>query len=119
MAKNIAKKSRNDSFPENPRPRNPSDEGSLFSACILQANGLQHHHLGVMAELCCTLHILIDLFTLRLPQVFLSGPDLNLTRLCELILFALNHTVTGPDGRLTHRWGWGDGGVGEVGGWDD
>ena len=53
-----------------------------------------------MAELSSTLHVILEFLTLRLPQVFRGGSDLNLTRLCELLLFVLNHTVAGPDGRL-------------------
>ena len=61
---------------------------------------MQRRQCGVMAELSCALHVILEFLTLRLPQAFLGGSDLNLTRLCELLLFALNHTVAGPDGRL-------------------
>ncbi|XP_024400550.1 E3 ubiquitin-protein ligase RKP [Physcomitrium patens] len=51
----------------------------------------------VMFELSCNLERILEFFTQELPHAFLQGPEINLVRLCELIIFVLNHTTSCAD----------------------
>eukprot|EP00898_Chlorokybus_atmophyticus_P004629 jgi/Chlat1/5167/Chrsp33S05151 len=60
----------------------------------------QQRKCTIMFELSVNLERILEFFTKELPQAFLDGPELNATRLCELLVFVLNHTTSGPDARL-------------------
>ncbi|GBG60376.1 hypothetical protein CBR_g4334 [Chara braunii] len=57
----------------------------------------------VMFELSCNMERVLEFLTLELPHVFLCGSEMNLTRLCELLIFVLKHTATGPGALLFDR----------------
>jgi Kip1 ubiquitination-promoting complex protein 1 len=68
-----------------------------------QANDLQHHQrkCTIMFELSVNLERILEFLTLHLWHVFLDADaEMNLTRLCESLVFLLNHTTCGPDARL-------------------
>jgi Kip1 ubiquitination-promoting complex protein 1 len=50
-----------------------------------------------MFELSCNLERILEFFTQELPHAFLRGPEINLLRLCEIIVFVLNHTTISAD----------------------
>ncbi|KAG0631920.1 hypothetical protein M758_1G290200 [Ceratodon purpureus] len=50
-----------------------------------------------MFELSCNLERILEFFTQELPHAFLQGPEINLVRLSELIIFVLNHTTSSAD----------------------
>eukprot|EP00250_Pteridium_aquilinum_P015144 c22406_g1_i1 orf=516-4535(+) len=62
-----------------------------------QVADLQQRKCSIMFELSCNLERILEFFTRELPQAFLSGPEMNLVRLCELLMFVLNHTTTTAD----------------------
>ncbi|XP_021274649.1 E3 ubiquitin-protein ligase RKP [Herrania umbratica] len=51
----------------------------------------------VIFDLSCNLARVLEFCTYEIPQAFLSGPDTNLRRLTELIVFILNHITTAAD----------------------
>lgn len=59
----------------------------------------QQRKCTIMFELSVNLLRILEFFSLVLPEVFVQGPGLNLTRLCELVRFVLVHTAAGPEGR--------------------
>jgi len=59
----------------------------------------QQRKCTIMFELSVNLLRILEFFSLVLPEVFIYGSGLNLTRLCELIRFVLVHTAAGPEGR--------------------
>lgn len=61
---------------------------------------LQQQKCNIMYELSCNLLRILEFLSLQLPHIFLKGAEMNLTRLCELLLFVLSHTVAGPDAGL-------------------
>jgi Kip1 ubiquitination-promoting complex protein 1 len=62
-----------------------------------QVQDLQQRKCTIMFELSCNLERILEFFTQELPQAFLQGPEMNLIRLCELIIFVLNHTTCSAD----------------------
>lgn len=62
-----------------------------------QVADLHQRKCSIMFELSCNLERILEFFTRELPQAFLCGPEMNLVRLCELLMFVLNHTTTTAD----------------------
>ncbi|XP_042391139.1 E3 ubiquitin-protein ligase RKP isoform X2 [Zingiber officinale] len=62
-----------------------------------QVGDLQQRRCGVVFDLSCSLARLLEFCTREIPQVFLLGPDMNLRRLIELIIFILNHIISASD----------------------
>lgn len=65
-----------------------------------QVPDLQQRKCSIMFELSCNLEKILEFFTRELPQAFLCGPEMNLVRLCELLMFVLNHTTSTADARF-------------------
>lgn len=57
-----------------------------------------------MFELSCNLERILEFFTQELPQAFLEGPEINLVRLCELMIFVLNHSTSSADALFFDRY---------------
>ncbi|KAI9116940.1 hypothetical protein K1719_011939 [Acacia pycnantha] len=51
----------------------------------------------VIFDLSCNLARILEFYTREIPQAFLLGPDTNLRRLTELIVFILNHISSAAD----------------------
>ncbi|KAE8700087.1 E3 ubiquitin-protein ligase RKP [Hibiscus syriacus] len=51
----------------------------------------------VIFDLSCNLARVLEFCTHEIPQAFLSGPDTNLRRLTELIVFILNYVTSAAD----------------------
>jgi hypothetical protein len=68
-----------------------------------QVQDLQQRKCTIMFELSCNLERILEFFTQELPQAFLQGPEMNLIRLCELIIFVLNHTTCSADALFFDR----------------
>lgn len=62
-----------------------------------QVADLQQRKCAIMFELSCYLERILEFFTRQLPQAFLCGSEMNLVRLCEILMFVLNHTTTTGD----------------------
>ncbi|KAG6466905.1 hypothetical protein ZIOFF_075276 [Zingiber officinale] len=78
-------------------------EGFGFSSLVIPSifesdvGDLQQRRCGVVFDLSCSLARLLEFCTREIPQVFLLGPDMNLRRLIELIIFILNHIISASD----------------------
>jgi hypothetical protein len=70
----------------------------------MQVQDLQQRKCTIMFELSCNLERILDFFTQELPMAFLQGPEMNLTRLCELIVFVLSHTTCSADALYFDRY---------------
>eukprot|EP00249_Psilotum_nudum_P024720 c29275_g1_i2 orf=485-4546(+) len=66
----------------------------------LQGPDLQQRKCTIMFELSCNLERVLEFFTHELPQAFLCGSEMNLLRLCEVLMFILNHTTSSADALL-------------------
>jgi hypothetical protein len=75
----------------------------LFLLCA-QVPDLQQRKCTIMFELSCNLERILEFFTQELPHAFLQGPEINLVRLCELIIFVLNRTTSSADALFFDRW---------------
>ncbi|KAI3842213.1 hypothetical protein MKW98_026003 [Papaver atlanticum] len=67
---------------------------------------LQQRKCGIIFDLSCNLARLLEFCTREIPEAFLSGSDMNLRRLTELIVFILNHITSAADTEffdLSHR----------------
>ncbi|CAJ2641673.1 unnamed protein product [Trifolium pratense] len=62
-----------------------------------QVMEFQQRKCGVIFDLSCNLARILEFCTHEIPQAFLSGPETNLRRLTELIVFILNHTTSSAD----------------------
>ncbi|WOL11534.1 hypothetical protein Cni_G20297 [Canna indica] len=62
-----------------------------------QAGDLQQRKCSVVFDLSCSLARILEFCTREIPQAFLLGPDMNLRRLTELIIFILNHIISASD----------------------
>ncbi|XP_073388310.1 E3 ubiquitin-protein ligase RKP [Physcomitrium patens] len=60
---------------------------------LCQVSESHQRKCSIMFELSCNLERLLEFLTQELPRAFLQGPEINLIRLCELIIFVLNHTT--------------------------
>lgn len=60
----------------------------------------QQRKCSVIFDLSCNLARLLEFCTCEIPQAFLSGTDTNMRRLTELIIFILNHLISGADPEL-------------------
>lgn len=78
-------------------------EWSQKPSCAPQVPELQQRKCAIMFELSCNLERILEFLAQELPALFLAGPEMNLSRLCELITFVLNHTTAGPDAGLFDR----------------
>ncbi|XP_058084516.1 E3 ubiquitin-protein ligase RKP [Magnolia sinica] len=58
---------------------------------------MQQRKCCVIFDLSCSLVRVLELCTCEIPQAFLLGPEMNLRRLTELIVFILNHIATAAD----------------------
>ncbi|KAL8134059.1 hypothetical protein AgCh_009217 [Apium graveolens] len=58
---------------------------------------LQQRKCSVIFDLSCNLARVLEFCTREIPQAFLSGSDMNLRRLVELIVFILNHLMAVAD----------------------
>ncbi|BBN14829.1 Kip1 ubiquitination-promoting complex protein 1 [Marchantia polymorpha subsp. ruderalis] len=61
---------------------------------------LQQRKCAIMFELSCNLERILEFFTQELSHAFLLGAEMNLVRLCELIIFVLNHTTSSADAQI-------------------
>uniref|UniRef100_A0A1D1Z8J2 RING-type E3 ubiquitin transferase n=1 Tax=Anthurium amnicola TaxID=1678845 RepID=A0A1D1Z8J2_9ARAE len=57
----------------------------------------QQRKCNIIFDLSCGLARILEFFALEIPQAFLQGPDINLRRLTELIVFVLNHLISAAD----------------------
>ncbi|XP_010261124.1 PREDICTED: E3 ubiquitin-protein ligase RKP isoform X2 [Nelumbo nucifera] len=57
----------------------------------------QQRKCSVIFDLSCNLARVLEFCTREIPQAFLSGSDMNLRRLTELIIFILNHVTSAAD----------------------
>jgi len=83
-------------------------EGAIWEDYVMvffpmQVQDLQQRKCTIMFELSCNLERILEFFTQELPQAFLQGPEMNLIRLCELIIFVLNHTTCSADALFFDR----------------
>ncbi|KAG0470148.1 hypothetical protein HPP92_016848 [Vanilla planifolia] len=62
-----------------------------------QIGDLQQRKCTVVFELSCNLARVLEFYTREIPQAFIEGPDINLRRLTELIIFILNHIISVSD----------------------
>ncbi|KAK8966827.1 E3 ubiquitin-protein ligase RKP [Platanthera guangdongensis] len=62
-----------------------------------QIGDLQQRKCAVVFELSCNLARLLEFYTREIPQAFIQGPDMNLRRIAELIIFILNHMISVAD----------------------
>lgn len=62
-----------------------------------QIGDLQQRKCSVVFDLSCNLAKILEFCTREIPQAFLLGPDMNLRRLTELIIFILNHIIFTSD----------------------
>ncbi|XP_077224077.1 E3 ubiquitin-protein ligase RKP [Tasmannia lanceolata] len=58
---------------------------------------LQQRKCNVIFDLSCNLARVLEFCTREIPQAFLVGPDMNLRRLTELVVFILNHIISAAD----------------------
>ncbi|CAM6100145.1 unnamed protein product [Calypogeia fissa] len=65
-----------------------------------QVTDLQQRKCTIMFELSCNLERILEFFTQELSHAFLLGAEMNLVRLCELIIFVLNHTTSSSDAQI-------------------
>ncbi|XP_008810251.2 E3 ubiquitin-protein ligase RKP isoform X1 [Phoenix dactylifera] len=65
-----------------------------------QIGDLQQRKCGVVFDLSCSLARILEFCTREIPQAFILGPDMNLRRLTELVIFILNHIILGVDAEL-------------------
>uniref|UniRef100_A0A7I4BXX7 RING-type E3 ubiquitin transferase n=1 Tax=Physcomitrium patens TaxID=3218 RepID=A0A7I4BXX7_PHYPA len=64
---------------------------------LRQVPDLLQRKCTIMFELSCNLERILEFLTQELPYAFLRGPEINLLRLCEIIVFVLNHTTISAD----------------------
>ncbi|XP_057972414.1 E3 ubiquitin-protein ligase RKP [Malania oleifera] len=57
----------------------------------------QQRKCSVIFDVSCNLARILEFCTREIPQAFLSGTDMNLRRLTELIVFILNHIISAAD----------------------
>ncbi|XP_057749273.1 E3 ubiquitin-protein ligase RKP [Arachis stenosperma] len=57
----------------------------------------QQRKCSVIFDLSCNLARILEFCTREIPQAFLSGPETNLRRLTELIVFILNNIISAAD----------------------
>ncbi|KAI3901074.1 hypothetical protein MKW92_036281 [Papaver armeniacum] len=62
-----------------------------------QVSELQQRKCGILFDLSCNLARLLEFCTREIPEAFLSGSDMNLRRLTELIVFIPNHINSAAD----------------------
>lgn len=65
-----------------------------------QVPDLQQRKCTIIFELSCNLARVLEFFTCGMPQAFLCGPETNMIRLTELVVFVLNHTTSTADAEL-------------------
>jgi Kip1 ubiquitination-promoting complex protein 1 len=51
----------------------------------------------VIFDISCSLARILEFCVGEIPQAFLSGSDMNLRRLIELVVFILNHIISAAD----------------------
>ncbi|PKA56782.1 E3 ubiquitin-protein ligase RKP [Apostasia shenzhenica] len=62
-----------------------------------QVGDLQQRKSAVVFDLSCNLARVLEFYTREIPQAFIQGPDVNLRRLTELVIFILNHVISVAD----------------------
>uniref|UniRef100_I1QCE7 RING-type E3 ubiquitin transferase n=2 Tax=Oryza glaberrima TaxID=4538 RepID=I1QCE7_ORYGL len=62
-----------------------------------QVADLQQRKCSVIFDISCSLARILEFFTREIPHAFLMGPDMNLRRLAELVVFILNHIILAAD----------------------
>ncbi|KAL5197301.1 hypothetical protein ABZP36_000813 [Zizania latifolia] len=62
-----------------------------------QVADLQQRKCSVIFDISCSLARILEFCTREIPNAFLMGPDMNLRRLTELIVFILNHIISAAD----------------------
>ncbi|KAF6149306.1 hypothetical protein GIB67_026162 [Kingdonia uniflora] len=62
-----------------------------------QVMELHQKKCSVMFDLSCNLARVLEFFSYEIPQAFLSGSEMNLRRLTEMIVFILNHITSAAD----------------------
>lgn len=65
-----------------------------------QIGDLQQRKCTVVFDLSCSLARVMEFCTREIPRAFLSGPDMNLRRLTELIIFILNCIISAVDAEV-------------------
>nr|CAB3455025.1 unnamed protein product [Digitaria exilis] len=59
-----------------------------------QVADLQQRKCSVIFDISCNLARILEFCTREIPCAFLMGPDMNLRRLTELVVFILNHIIS-------------------------
>ncbi|RCV14083.1 hypothetical protein SETIT_2G398600v2 [Setaria italica] len=59
-----------------------------------QVADLQQRKCSVIFDISCNLARILEFCTREIPCAFLAGPDMNLRRLTELVVFILNHIIS-------------------------
>jgi len=62
-----------------------------------QVADLQQRKCSVIFDISCSLARILEFCTREIPCAFLMGPDMNLRRLTELVVFILNHIISVAD----------------------
>ncbi|KAL5198175.1 hypothetical protein ABZP36_001687 [Zizania latifolia] len=62
-----------------------------------QVADLQQRKCSVIFDISCSLARILEFCTREIPHAFFMGPDMNLRRLTELIVFILNHIMSAAD----------------------
>lgn len=62
-----------------------------------QVADLQQRKCSVIFDISCSLARILEFCTREIPCAFLMGPDMNLRRLTELVVFILNHIISAAD----------------------
>jgi len=62
-----------------------------------QVADLQQRKCSVIFDISCCLARILEFCTREIPCAFLMGPDMNLRRLAELVVFILNHIISAAD----------------------
>ncbi|KAG2646950.1 E3 ubiquitin-protein ligase RKP-like [Panicum virgatum] len=62
-----------------------------------QVADLQQRKCSVIFDVSCNLARILEFCTREIPCAFLMGPDMNLRRLTELVVFILNHIISAAD----------------------
>ena len=69
-----------------------------------QVADLQQRKCSVIFDVSCNLARILEFCTREIPCAFLMGPDMNLRRLTELVVFILNHIISAADAEFFDMW---------------
>lgn len=75
----------------------PCNYENMTSIFYFQVADLQQRKCSVIFDISCSLARILEFCTREIPCAFLMGPDMNLRRLTELVVFILNHIISAAD----------------------